>query len=166
MAKEIHPATLVYALRETDGVEEALFAEKLKKVLVGRLNGFGGKLKFGEGPEAAAVRELWEEAGVKAEIKDLEKMAIVDFYNQDAPDFHVHVYLLRRFKGEAKAKDGMKNATWRPTSRLPFDQMAPGDPHWLPEIFAGKKILAEIWHGPKQVTLTREPVIKYVEALP
>jgi 8-oxo-dGTP pyrophosphatase MutT (NUDIX family) len=166
MKKEMHTATLVYVLRGKDSVEEVLFAEKLKKVLVGRLNGFGGKLKPGETPEAAAIRELREEAGLKARIGDLEKMAVVDFYNQDADDFHVHVYLLRRFKGEARAKDGMKNATWRLTSRLPFEQLAPGDPFWLPKIFGGKKIIAEIWHGPKQETLTRDPVINIVETLP
>ena len=40
----------------------------------GKYTGFGGKVQPGETPEAAAIRELEEEAGVQVHEKDLRPM--------------------------------------------------------------------------------------------
>jgi len=61
---------------------------------VGLYNAPGGKVKFGELLEEAAILELEEEVGIKA--KNLEFMRISEFYEEI---LYVYVYIVTEFDG-------------------------------------------------------------------
>jgi 8-oxo-dGTP pyrophosphatase MutT (NUDIX family) len=163
-------ATLVFLTRGRGDKREALLAEKVRKLIVGCPNGFGGSIDGKETPRACAKRELYKESGFKARKKDFEFVGIMTFHNQreDGSEFNVRVYIfiLDRWTGELNPKkDEMRNPKWHKVNKLPFKRMAPSDIFWVPYIFAGKKIRGEAWHSPDQKTLLRTPAVKVVKSL-
>lgn len=110
-------------------------------VAIGKWNGVGGKVDAGETIEAAAVREISEEIGVKTEEQHLEKAGNIEFYFKDKPEWnqHVHIFLVRNWQGEPKESEEMM-PKWYSHSEIPFDSMWADDKHWLPAVLAGKKI--------------------------
>ena len=104
---------------------------------MGRWNGFGGKVEKGEEIEAAAQRELQEEAGITA--KKLEKMGILHFVFKDDPiALEVHVFRGNEIEGEPRESEEMK-PEWFDIKDIPFAAMWPDDTHWLPLLLSGKK---------------------------
>jgi mutator protein MutT len=74
--------------------ERVALVEKLGRgpaFVAGRANYPGGKINKGESPEAAAVRELEEETGLKVAVADLERIA---FYSKK-DDYEMTVYVVR-----------------------------------------------------------------------
>ena len=103
----------------------------------GRWNGFGGKVEVNETIEAAAKRELHEEAGVFA--KDIERRGIIEFEFVGNPEIlEVHIFHAHDFEGVLQETEEMRPA-WFHTKEIPFDQMWPDDAHWFPLFLAGKK---------------------------
>jgi len=125
--------------------EEVMLARKKKGLGEGNWNGVGGKVEPGETCEEAAARETWEETGAIIEEKDLEKAAVISFKHpkeRNGWDQECHIYLTRRWKGTPAESQEMMEPRWFPVSALPFKDMWPDDPHWLPLVLAGKKLRA------------------------
>ncbi|KAI8477385.1 MAG: NUDIX hydrolase domain-like protein [Monoraphidium minutum] len=98
----------------------------------GYVNGFGGKVEAGEGIEAAAAREIEEEAGVVA--LGLKQRGVLTFVFDDQPlPWEVHVFTANGFKGEPCETDEMR-PEWFDASMaaIPFDQMWADDRYWWP----------------------------------
>ncbi len=72
----------------------------------------GGKLEFGESFEEGAVRELFEETGITANVRDIK---VISLSNHRVPDAHfVTVGLLcTSFMGEAKVMEPDEITEWR-----------------------------------------------------
>ena len=88
--------TVVFPIRD----EKICLARKVRKVGVGRWNGFGGGIENGETVEDCAIRELYEECGVTAEKSSLNKVGVIDFYNgidEKVPSYIVHFFTIRNF---------------------------------------------------------------------
>lgn len=150
--------------------EEVLLAIKGKKIGVGCWNGYGGGIEPDEEMIQAAIRELFEESGgVVAKAEDLERVAVVDFYNtkSDGSSFicKVHVFLLSKWEGEFAETEEMLRPTWFPISSLPFEHMMLADPPWVRAVMGGKKIIAEAYYGPFQKTLLKSVIVKEVANL-
>jgi len=85
----------------------------------------GGKVKAGETPEAALIRELAEELGIDVEASCL---APLTFASHSYPEFHLlmPLYACRKWLGIPVAREGQQLAWVRPT-RLGDYPMPPAD---------------------------------------
>lgn len=127
----------------------------------GRWNGFGGKLAPGESIEAAARREIREEAGI--EIISLEKRGIIEFEfsaqggsvsgGQGNPEIlEVHVFHSDTFRGAPSESEEMR-PKWFHIDEIPFDAMWADDKYWIPLFLEGKKFKGRFLFGPKDTVL-------------
>lgn len=134
--------------------------ENRKNIGVNRWNGPGGMIEEGESPEETVVREMGEECLVKVLVEDLEKIAIVDFYNTlengSAVLIRVHMFTSSHWEGEPQVVDEMVNPTWFDIDKLPVEDMMLADRVWAPIALSGKKIIAEAHYGPFQKELLGE----------
>jgi 8-oxo-dGTP diphosphatase len=157
-------ATLCFLIKD----DEILLALKTKKIGQGCWNGYGGGIDGSETPTESVLRELKEEAGVKALPQDTEKVAVIDFHNtkSDGTEFvcRVHIYFVRQWQGEARATEEMDQPTWFKKESLPLEKMMPADRQWLPLVLNGKKIIAKFHYGPFQKTLLSEGKIQFVNS--
>jgi 8-oxo-dGTP diphosphatase len=85
----------------------------------------GGKVEPGETPEAALVRELDEELGIKVAAKCL---APLSFASHGYAAFHLlmPLYACRKWEGEVTARQGQELA-WVRAKRLADYAMPPAD---------------------------------------
>jgi len=143
-------ATLTFLVRD----EYINLAEKLRGFGVNRHNGYGGKQHDGESIEEAAVRELFEESKVSAAVGDLTKLAEIEFTFPEKPEWNqlVHIYLLEKWVGEPAETEEMR-PKWFQHHEIPYDQMWPADPLWIPHMLAGRYVEGRIVLGSDQNTV-------------
>ncbi len=147
-------------------------ALKTRKIGAGCRNGYGGGIEDGETPIQSAIRELKEEAGVVAFAENLEKVAIIDFYNtkSDGKTFisEIHFFIVKEWNGKPKeTKDkAMIDPKQYHLNDLPFNEMMPADRFFFPLILNGKKIIGKAKYGPFQKELLEEPAFKEVHSFP
>jgi 8-oxo-dGTP pyrophosphatase MutT (NUDIX family) len=130
---------------------------------VGRWNGVGGKLNPGESIEDAVIRETFEEIGVKVSsannYADLNKMAELEFLFADPQKTNwnqlVHVYFCEKWEGEPTESEEMK-PEWFKIADIPFKDMWPDDPFWLPKVIAGNFVKASFTFGDGDVILKQK----------
>lgn len=104
----------------------------------GKWNGFGGKVKDGEGIEEAAIRELKEECSLTC--SQMKKVGIFTFEFVDDPlVIEMHVFLTDDYEGHVQESDEMK-PQWFPLHQIPYDQMWPDDIIWYPLILKGVSV--------------------------
>lgn len=131
--------TTLLLLRKDD---EVLLAMKKRGFGEGNFNGVGGKLKDGESPEQAMIRETEEEIGIIP--INYEKVGILDFiefYKGEKENVVVHLYTATEWNGEIKESEEMR-PRWFNINEVPYDKMFPDDKHWLPILLEGKKFNA------------------------
>lgn len=103
----------------------------------GRWNGFGGNVLPDEAIEAAARREVFEEAGIR--VGAVEKMGVILFEFQGKPDTpEVHIFKTGEFTGEPAESEEMK-PQWFVVDQIPYSEMWVDDKYWLPLLLQGKK---------------------------
>jgi len=125
--------------------ERILLGMKKRGFGVGKWNGVGGKLEPGETVEAAAMRETWEEIGVKP--KNLKRVAHLDFYFLHEPldknwNQRVITFFCDDWDGEP-VESAEIMPQWYSIHELPFQNMWSDDIHWLPKVLRGKFVEAE-----------------------
>jgi 8-oxo-dGTP pyrophosphatase MutT (NUDIX family) len=108
---------------------------------------YGGKIHVekGESPEDGFIRELEEESGLVADKSSIEKMAIIHMEkhlpNGAVKFLRLHVFLARKTTGQLRPSDEMEGWRWCNQRALPTHSMLVADPHWMPMIFQGKKVV-------------------------
>ena len=119
-----------------------LLAMKKRGFGEGKYNGVGGKLKNGETPEEAMIRETKEEISVIP--VDYEKVGFIKFdeyYKGKKEKVSFHLYIVNNWIGEPTESEEV-NPKWFDINSIPYDKMFPDDKYWLPLILKGKKINA------------------------
>ena len=136
-------ATLCYLIRGSPP-SEILLGLKKAGLGEGKYGGFGGKIEAGETVTMAAIRELWEETGIKVLEKDLQQMGHLTFLFPAEPDWSqvVHVFLATKWDGDPVESTEMIPA-WFASADIPFQQMWQDVYHWLPRVLAGERIRAQ-----------------------
>lgn len=138
--------TLLFLIDENN--EKILLGMKKVRFGAGRWNGYGGKVDPGETVEAAALREMEEESGIKGDPENLFKHAVITFYMANYGTDEVHIYRLKEWDGEPIETEEMK-PQWYAFDQIPFDKMWPDDQHWLPKILNNEVFEGAFWFDNK-----------------
>jgi 8-oxo-dGTP diphosphatase len=121
-------------------------------------NGLGGKLNPGETPEECAVREIFEESGLRVRNPQLKGFLTFPLFARDE-DWYVFVFVARDFEGELiDSPEG--NLHWVDDTSLNILNLWEGDSIFLPYldrpgVFSGKFLYQEgrlvshtlVYHG-------------------
>lgn len=119
--------------------------KKKRKVNAGKWTSYGGKIDAGETELECAKRELESESGLQVNIHDLQKVAIIDFFNSETDVWRVHTYIITKFSGTPKSTEEMAEPKWFDIDTLDFDTMPWSDVYWLPLLLKyNKKLTVEI----------------------
>ncbi len=120
------PVVLVVAVALLDADDRVLVVRRPEgKHLAGLWEFPGGKVRPGEVPEAALVRELKEELAIDITESCL---APLTFASHSYHDFHLMMplYVCRVWKGTVRPLEGQE-VTWRRPARLGELEMPPAD---------------------------------------
>lgn len=120
------PLLFVVAAALVDARARVLIARRPQgKAFAGQWEFPGGKLRAGEAPEAALVRELREELGIEVAASDLAPFA---FASHAYDDFHLlmPLYLCRHWQGQPVPLEG-QTVQWVLADNLVNFQMLPAD---------------------------------------
>jgi len=133
-------ATLCYVRREG----QTLMIHRVKKaddMHKGKWNGLGGKLNLGETPEECAVREIYEESGLRVRTPRLKGFLTFPAFAKDE-NWYVFVFVVDDFEGGLiDSPEG--DLRWIYNSDLTTLNLWEGDAIFLPwldqqGIFSGK----------------------------
>ncbi len=131
--------------RQTAGGPDVLLGLKKSGFGAGKWVGLGGHIEEGEKPEAAAVREVWEESGLLVPADSLQHMASIEFRFPVRPswDQTAEVFVTWVYQGEAAESDEVA-PRWFGEHELPLSLMWDDAKHWLPLVLAGERVDALI----------------------
>ena len=103
----------------------------------GKINGPGGRLKPGETPREAAVRETREEVGLL--VSDLRRVGELSFIFLDGYSLHCTVFLTNSYSGSLRESPEAA-PFWCPVAEIPYREMWEDDSLWLPRVLQGERI--------------------------
>ena len=120
------PIVLVSAVALIDADSRVLLARRPEgKAMAGLWEFPGGKVDAGETPEAALIRELYEELGIDTHESCL---APIGFASHGYDDFHLlmPLFVCRKWLGDPEPREGQELAWVRP-NRMREYEMPPAD---------------------------------------
>lgn len=128
-------ATLCYVM-DNDKTLMLLRNKKENDYHEGKWNGLGGKLEQGETPEECAVREVYEESGLK--VTDPIMKGLITFPLFDGiDDWYVFVFIFKKFSGNLiDSPEG--HLEWIQNNKLIDLNLWDGDKHFIPWLFENK----------------------------
>ncbi|MDR3581835.1 MAG: NUDIX domain-containing protein [Candidatus Pacebacteria bacterium] len=137
-----------------------------------RYSFYGGKIRrdIGERALDAFMRELWEESGLVADRDSIEKVAMI-LMTKHLPNggrrfLRMHVFLAHKASGLLHRTPEMEGWRWCNQRALPHYAMLAADPEWMPQIFGGKKVIAQVEVDMYQRHLIKPVILQEVGRFP
>ena len=130
-------ATLCYVIDKKNDSTLMIFRNKKENDYhEGKWNGLGGKFEPGESPEECALREIYEESGIK--VLSLKLKGIITFPLFDGKDdWYVFMFTSDKFEGELiNSPEG--TLKWIPNKTLTEINLWEGDKIFIPWLFGDK----------------------------
>ena len=125
------PTLLVVAVALIDADGRVLLAQRPEgKAMAGLWEFPGGKVRDGESPEAALIRELREELGIDTHESCLAPLTFAS-HRYDVFHLLMPLYVCRRWKGIVRALEGQQLA-WVRAAKLDDYPMPPADKPLIP----------------------------------
>ncbi|HOJ76948.1 MAG TPA: NUDIX domain-containing protein [Bacillota bacterium] len=120
----------------------------------GKYCGFGGKIEAGETAEAAAIRELNEEAFIVVTKEALKRAGELTYFFPDNPELNlkITIFVASKWAGEPQESTEMK-PEWFDAVNIPYNQMWADSIHWLPHILKGHSLTATFIYNSDNTTL-------------
>ena len=132
-------ATICYLIKD----DKVLLIRKFPgKFGEGKWNGLGGKFEGKETPEECAIRETFEESGLK--MVNPKNHGKIKFYEGDRLSWIAHIFSSNEFSGKIQETDEGE-LQWIDINKIPYGQMWDDDKYWLPLLFEGKKFDAKFY---------------------
>lgn len=136
-----YPAVFCKRKNEETNKTEFLLGLKKQGFSKGKYDGFGGKIEAGETLEQAARREIERECGIKCSSLELCGKIMANF--QDSNQV-MNVFV---FQVWVPATDVIKETDemtpfWFSEDNVPYSDMWPDFPHWVPTFLKDKKFIA------------------------
>jgi 8-oxo-dGTP diphosphatase len=95
-------ATLCYVRDGVGNSGRTLMLHRIKKandMHAGKWNGLGGKLEAGESPEECAIREVWEESGLRMVNPVLRGVITFPHFSKEE-DWYTYIFVAYQYSGE------------------------------------------------------------------
>jgi len=147
MEEPMKKASLVLIARNGWG----LFGRKQGSPEIGEgtLNGPGGKMELIDKTILdCALRETWEELGIRLDKERMKKVSIITFYARGKPSFEVHIYLTRFYRGKPRVTKSMIPERHR-LALIPWGRFLESDKKWMPKLLRGKSFNANVYYREK-----------------
>lgn len=156
----VKQTVLVFIIDELQ--KKLMLIEKKRGMGKGRWNGPGGKIKSGETPLQAVVRECEEECGLVP--LNPERMGVVSFLfapDSDSVTFSNRCEIYRAFSwsGTHQSDNEECRSFWWPIVQIDYELFWPDDRFWLPKLLEGKTF-ESVYHFDKNNRLLKEEVLK------
>ncbi len=115
-----------------------------RSISKGKWNGPGGKIEGDETPEQNAIREVYEETGLR--VNSMTYHGTLKFYMNGTKDLTILNYLFstRDFDGNPRSSEEGE-VKWFDISKLPYEKMFPDDKYWINIMLSGQIFDAEFY---------------------
>lgn len=160
MNKAAKQLTLLFLCKD----DQVLLAMKKRGFGMNRWNGVGGKVEDGESLEAAMVRETHEEIDVTpTRYERVGDIRFDEFFKGEPTLMHVHVFVTDEWVGTPAESEEMR-PQWFNIRDIPYAEMWPDDPYWLPYVIDGHKVSANFTLDENDVIISHD--VQRVDELP
>ncbi|CAN5519517.1 8-oxo-dGTP diphosphatase [soil metagenome] len=145
-------ANLLFIVRD----ERILLIRNKRGFGAGKINGPGGKVDPGETPLHSALRETFEELGIRP--LGATQQGELYFQFRDGYSLHCAVFLAHDFAGQPRETEEAV-PLWTPLDQIPYDEMWADDRYWLPLLIRGAHFTGYFEFEGEQL-LNREIIVR------
>ena len=134
-----------------------LLKRATRGVSKGKWNGPGGKIDGGETAEQCAIREVFEETGLK--VSNLFGHGKLNFHmdGKEELSFTVYLFSTNNFDGELRPT-GEGELRWFSFDGLPLSDMWEDDTYWIEHMLKGSRFDADFYYDKDNKNVVKHSV--------
>lgn len=138
--------TLIYLRKDN----KILLGKKLRGFGMGKIAGVGGKFEKGESAKECAIRETFEESGVKVtKIEEVGRVVYDNLIWKGVAERNLmHVFVATEWEGEPETSEEME-LQWYALRDIPYEKMWSDAKEYLPTLLRGEHFEAYFLYNEK-----------------